>query len=73
MEYTMFRVIVCGLAKLTRKGGENINENVLKNLWYGSGSVQNGLHHWLLWTKVRQIHQGSLTSRYQVWKHGSWR
>ena len=33
------------VAKLTRKGGENKNENVLKNLWYGSGSVQKGLHH----------------------------
>ena len=58
------------VAKLMRKAGENKNENFLKNLWYGSGSVQKGLHHWLFWTKERQIHQGSLTSCYQVWKQG---
>ena len=55
MKYTMLRMIVCGLwtvAKLTRKMGGNKNENFLKKLRYGSGSVQKGLHHWLFWTKA---------------------
>ena len=75
MEYTMLRMVLCGLwtgAKLTRKTGEKKNGNFLKKLWYSSGSVQKELDHWLFWTKASSITTDT-SSCHQVWKQGFWR